>query len=85
MNTIYNSDTFCVVEICALGLGLQRRAGFEIIDKHAKREIFIEGLLAERFREEVSEIAGEGEATMEEIDDYLAGFQSLMCQPTSIH
>jgi hypothetical protein len=85
MNTIYNSTTFCVVEICAMGAGLEKRTGFEIIDKSAKREIFIEGLLADRFREEVSELAGEGEATMEEIDDYLASFQSLMSQPMSVH
>ncbi|MEZ5652663.1 MAG: DUF3567 family protein [Burkholderiaceae bacterium] len=85
MEMIYNSSTFCVVEIHAEALGPDRRAGFEIMDKASRREIYIDGALADRFREEVAELAGDGDASIEDIDDYLATFQSLMQQPMSVH
>ncbi|MEZ5657881.1 MAG: DUF3567 family protein [Burkholderiaceae bacterium] len=85
MEMIYNSATFCVVEIYADGLDPERQAGFEIMDKASRREAYIDGALAERFREEVAELAGDGEASVEDIDDYLATFQSLMRQPMSVH
>lgn len=85
MNMIYNSPSFCVVEITADTGGFEPRAGFEIMDKAARREIYIEGALAERFREEVAELALDGDPSIEEIDDYLSTFQSLMQQPMSMH
>ncbi len=58
--------------------------GYEIVDKFSRKEIFIDGALAVRFREQVQQLI-DNEPTMEEIDDFLAGFSSLMQQPVVLH
>ena len=54
MQMLYNSDSFVVVafEIAAEGVDSQpSRGGYEIVDKFARKEIYIEGALAERFQQ----------------------------------
>ena len=84
MNMIYNSPTYCVVEFELDGDPLNVLGGFEIMDKTNKREIFIGGVMADRFREDVAELV-ESDLTYEEIDDYLSSFDKIMQQPVALH
>ena len=84
MNMIYNSPTYCVVEFDLEGDPLNVLGGFEIMDKTAKRETFIGGVMAERFREDVAELV-ESDLTYEEIDEYLSRFDDIMQQPLALH
>ncbi|MEK8034382.1 DUF3567 domain-containing protein [Ideonella sp. DXS29W] len=100
MNLVYNSDSFAVVQISleqaddmpsssAEGASTSHaevvRGGYEIVDKAAKKGIFIKGALAERFREGVEALAGDGEPSTEDIDDYIAGYTQLAQQPLILH
>lgn len=99
MNLVYNSDSYAVVQIsleegeeAAAGAegastshGTPTRGGYEIVDKAAKKGIFIDGALARRFREGVQALAEEHEASTEEIDDFIAGYTQLAQQPLILH
>lgn len=82
MNMIYNSPNYCVVEFLDDDSGVF--GGFEIMDKSARREIFIAGVLASRFREDVEQLIAR-EPSIEEVDDYLSQFNGLMQQPLNLH
>ena len=86
MNMIYNSPNYCVVEFASFAArdGREESGGFEIMDKTAKREIFIGGLLADSFRKDVASLIDSAPST-EESDDYLARFDSMMQQPLVLH
>ena len=47
----------------------------------ARRESFLQGALAERFREGVEALVRQGSPTMEAFDDYIAGFGGLAQLP----
>lgn len=101
MHMLYNSDNFAVVRFELNASGPQtpaanevatpaqepesRLGGYEIVDKTARREIFIEGALAERFQRGVQALVETGEATEEKFDDYIAGFADLAQQPVVLH
>lgn len=100
MHMLYNSDSFTVVRIevppaeppkTGTGLAgpdaptLAPRGGYEIVDKAARREIFIEGALAERFQRGVRELVEAGTDNEEAFDDYIAGFAGLAQQPLVLH
>lgn len=92
MQMLYNSDSYAVVQfdvptvrdLQAGEAGASTRGGYEIVDKFARKEIFIEGALAESFKEGVAALI-ETEPSEEEIDEYLARFTSLMHQPLTLH
>jgi hypothetical protein len=93
MHMLYDSDSFAVVQIDVPSLDQARglapedalmRGGFEIVDKFARKEIFIEGALAESFRIGVEALI-EGEPSADEVDDYIGRFSSLMQQPVLLH
>jgi hypothetical protein len=98
MNMIYNSPNYCVVEFKSDDGGDAVRAdearasvgrpgfagGFEIMDKLGRREMFLDGALAERFRDNVQQLI-ETEPTTEEVDDFLSQFDGLMQQPLVLH
>ncbi len=98
MDMIYNSPNYCVVEFKGILAAEPEIAeppmpaddekmfmgGYEIVDKFSRKEIFIDGALAVRFREQVQQLIN-NEPSMEEIDDFLAGFSSLMQQPVVLH
>lgn len=85
MNMIYNSPHFCVVEFSDFGSsGKHGSGGFEIMDKTLRREIFLGGEEAERFRASVAALI-EREPSVEEIDDFLHGYTGLMTQPLTLH
>jgi len=58
--------------------------GYEIVDKFARKEIFIQGALAESFKEGVEALI-QTEPSEEEMDDYIERFASLMQQPVVLH
>ena len=60
------------------------RGGYEIVDKSARKEIFIQGALAETFRTEVQALI-DGSPSEEAFDDYLGRYTSLMQQPLVLH
>ncbi|MBI3711383.1 MAG: DUF3567 domain-containing protein [Burkholderiales bacterium] len=85
MNIIYNSDHYSVVEFGAQSdLEALRFGGYEITDKAIKRECFIGGALAESFRHDVQELIA-GEPSIEEIDEFLAGFDPYMGRSVFLH
>jgi hypothetical protein len=90
MHVLYNSDSFAVVlfeiqEAPAEGQqGAASRGGFEIVDKFAKKDIFIDGVVAETFQAGVEALMA-GKPSEEDIDDYIGRFTSLMPQPLVLH
>ena len=93
MNMIYNSSNYCVVEFAsypslanadAESDKPKNNGGFEIMDKTAKREIFLGGELADHFRKNVAELIA-SEPSVEEIDDFLSRFDPMMHQSLTIH
>ncbi|MCW5667877.1 MAG: DUF3567 domain-containing protein [Piscinibacter sp.] len=86
MQMLYNSDSFAVVRIDieeAVAPALSR-GGYEIVDKFARKEIFIQGALAERFKNEVQALV-ERDPSEEEMDALIAGFAGVMAQPLVLH
>ena len=85
MQMIYNSPNYCVVEFKDYAEHLpDHEGGFEIVDKASRREIFIEGALAERFRSNVAILIA-ADTSLEEVDDFLSSFEGMMQQPVLLH
>jgi hypothetical protein len=91
MNMLYNSDSFVVVHFevpadAALteSADALMRGGYEIVDKFARKEIFIEGAMAETFKEGVEALI-ETRPSEEEMDAYIGRYASLMQQPLVLH
>lgn len=94
MNLVYNSDAFAVVQISLdreAGGGApdggddSARGGYEIVDKLARKGIYLDGALARGFRDGVQALADDGEAGTEEIDDFISGYTQLAQQPLTMH
>ena len=60
------------------------QGGYEIVDKFTRKEIFLQGAMAESFKEGVEALI-ETQPSEEEIDDYIERFASLMQQPVVLH
>ena len=85
MQTIYNSPLFCVVEFTEFGTEGQHPAGgFEIMDKTLRREIFLGGRDAARFRTSVQELIA-SKPSVEDLDDFLAAYTGVMTTPVALH
>jgi Protein of unknown function (DUF3567) len=87
MEMLYNSDSFAVVRFDLPGVGAHQppsRGGYEIVDKFARKEIFIEGALADSFKEGVEALM-RNEPSEEEVDAYIERYASLMQQPVVLH
>jgi hypothetical protein len=89
MQMLYNSDSFTVVQIdYALADGSEAagppRGGFEIVDKFARKGIFIQGDMAQRFRDGVQALIDRGPSE-EALDEYIAGYTALAQQPVVLH
>ncbi|MES2718488.1 MAG: DUF3567 domain-containing protein [Pseudomonadota bacterium] len=103
MHTLYNSDSFVVVSFDLTnqddaqaqpggdaGHAPLQRGGFEVIDKLARKEIFIEGALAQQFQQGVQALVAErpgsdAESLHAVIDDFIAGYTALAQQPVVLH
>lgn len=91
MQMLYNSDNFVVVEFdVPTGDAAPQndkslsRGGYEIVDKFARKEIFIEGAMAETFKEGVEALI-ETSPSEEEMDAYMERYTSLMQHPLVMH
>ena len=96
MQMLYNSDSYAVVlfDVAAAvapatpvsGNGPEplSHGGYEIVDKFARKEIFLQGVMAESFKEGVEALI-QTQPSEEEIDDYIERFTSLMQQPVILH
>jgi len=87
MQMLYNSDNYVVVQFDVPMVAENSpggRGGFEIVDKFARKEIFIEGAVAESFQRGVRALAEQG-PNEEAIDDFIAGFTALAQQPVILH
>jgi hypothetical protein len=91
MHMLYNSDSFTVVlfeipsgEADGGSAGGASRGGFEIVDKFAQKDIFIEGALADSFQAGVEALMEDGPSE-DDMDEYIGRFASLMPQPLVLH
>jgi hypothetical protein len=92
---VYNSDNFVVVELDVPvppreGDTLEAsdtpllRGGYEIVDKFARKEIYIEGAMAQHFREGVEELA-RNEPTQDQVEEFISRYTGLPQQPLILH
>lgn len=83
---LYNSDSYVVVQFDAPGHAPGTAAGgFEIVDKLARREVYIQGAVAERFRLGVEDLVQKG-PSIETLDEFIAGFTAAAApQPLVLH
>ena len=92
---VYNSDTFVVVELdvpvaAVEGDALQAgdatlsRGGYEIVDKFARKEIYLEGAMAQQFREGVEELA-RNDPTPDQVEEFIQRYTGLPQQPLVLH
>jgi Protein of unknown function (DUF3567) len=86
MELLYQSDSYVVVrfDVPAEAPGEIGRGGYEIVDKFARKEIFLEGLLAESFKAGVEELAGQ-QPGVEEYDAYIERYSALAQQTLAMH
>lgn len=85
MEMLYNSDSFVVVRFDTPGREPGTAAsGFEIVDKFARKEIYLQGALAERFERGVHELVQQG-PSLESLDEYIAGFADAAQQTVVLH
>jgi oligoendopeptidase F len=90
---LYNSDNYAVVQIELDSVDQLpgpheaqslKRGGYEIVDKFARKELFIEGAMAESFKEGVEALI-ESSPSIEEFDAYLERFAGMAQQPVVMH
>lgn len=90
MQMLYNSDHYVVVEFdlsAAVGADEQPTpllGGYEIVDKFARRGIFLNGAVAEGFKRGVNALVERGPSE-EEVDEFIAGYTLLAQQPVIVH
>ena len=97
MHMLYNSPSFIVVqfdvqvaeaapgELLKSNPELQlHRGGFEIVDKFARKEIFIEGALAQQFQDGVEALI-EQDPSEEDLDDFIEAYAQMGHQPVVMH
>lgn len=87
MELLYNSEAFSVLQINVPGAAdeiMPLRGGFEIVDKSARKGIYIEGALAEGFQRGVQAIVARG-PDVQELDDFISGYSVLAQQPLVLH
>lgn len=96
MHTLYDSDTFIVTHLLATGEAARAatdasaaaptllRHGFEIVDKRAGKEIYLDGSWAELFQQRLAEWQRQM-PTQEEVEDTLAQYAELAYIPLHMH
>ena len=91
MNTLYDSDTYIVnhllpeaeEEVWAEQTVLLRH-GFEIVDKHTGREVYLDGAWAELFQRRLLQWQ-QVTPSQEEVEDTLAQYAELAHTPIHVH
>ncbi|UXH78765.1 BTH_I0359 family protein [Roseateles amylovorans] len=95
MHMLYDSPSYIVVQFdveVAPTLSDTRhpdhpplqRDGFEIVDKFSRKEIFIEGALAQQFQEGVEALIEQG-PDVDDLDAFISRYACLGQQPVVMH
>ncbi len=92
MQMVYNSDNFAVVrfdvpaedDAPTSASPNAVRGGYEIVDKFARKEIYLDGALAASFKEGVAALIDKA-SSEEEFDAWLGRYAALMQQPLTAH
>jgi len=97
MQTLYDSDTYSVTHILANAVAAETegarsklarrtlaRHGFEIVDKRAKKEVYLDGTWADLFQQHISAWQ-ENTPTQEEVEDTLEQYAELAQNPVVVH
>jgi hypothetical protein len=87
MQMLYNSDSFVVVRFDvpqAEADSTPQRGGYEIVDKFARKEIYLQGALADSFQRGVQAVVDAG-PDEEAMDAFIAGWTALAQQPLASH
>ena len=97
MHTLYDSDAFTVTHLLAAAdtasdaeaqgddsKPVLMRHGFEIVDKRAGKEIYLDGSWAELFQQRLAEWQ-RNTPTQEELEDTLAQYAELATLPLYVH
>jgi hypothetical protein len=85
MLMLYNSDHFAVVQFdTGAHDDVPARGGYEIVDKFARKEIYIDGVMAEHFKAGVQALI-ETSPSEEEFDDYIGRYSAMAQQPLVLH
>lgn len=91
MHMLYNSESFAVVAFdlpsspaTEGGEAPEPRGGFEIVDKFAQKDIFLEGAVAESFKAGALKLMA-SQPSEEDIDEYIGRFTAVMQQPLVLH
>jgi hypothetical protein len=91
MMMLYNSDSFAVVQfdlggVAATGTSdaTPPRGGFEIVDKFARKEIYLDGAVGLQFKAAIDALV-QTSPSEEELDDLIASYTTLAQQPLVLH
>jgi hypothetical protein len=87
IHMLYNSDSFAVLQFqVAVPLFDTRlmRGGYEIVDKFARREVFLEGAMAEKFKRGVEDLI-QTSPSQDDFDDFVEGFAAMAQQSVMLH
>lgn len=99
MHTLYDSDTYSVTHMLAnavvadeaderaksaLPTPMLARHGFEIVDKRANKEVYLDGSWAELFQQHISAWQ-QNTPTQEEVEDTLEQYAELAQNPVVVH
>lgn len=95
MHTLYDSDTYIVNHLLPVAEGeattveeaerpVLLRHGFEIVDKHSGKEVYLDGSWAELFQQRLAEWQ-RSTPTQEEVEDTLAQYAELAHTPVHVH
>jgi len=92
MQLLYNSDSFAVVQIelatTETPAEPDSRGGYEIVDKLARKEIYLQGALAVSFQRGVQalvEAESDAEVSAEVMDNFISGWTAMAQQPLLLH
>ncbi len=86
MQLLYHSDNFVVVQVDVPAEGgALTRGGYEIVDKFARQEIFIEGALAESFKQGVQALVESRADSADAFDEFIERYTQLARQTLAVH
>lgn len=71
----------------AIASSARHPAGFEIVDKLGRADVYLHGAVAERFQRGAQALMqqSQGQPDVEVLDNYIAGFATLGRQPLALH
>lgn len=88
MELLYHSEAFVVMQFTLAGETANTadvaRGGYEIVDKFARKEIYLQGAVAASFQRGVEALVQQGPSE-ESLDEYIAGFTVMAQQPVVLH